>query len=164
MKIRPYLAGVAALAGAILIAACTSEAPPAQPAQSAPASTPPPASMASSTARVFFVEPANGATVKSPVHMKFGSEGVTISPVPPDPVTSVRPGTGHYHLGVEADCLAPAMEIVKGTPQWVHFGKGDDQFDLQLTPGPHKLSLQIGDDKHVTMPGLCSTITLNVAP
>ena len=163
MKIRPYLAGVAALAGAILIAACTSEAPPAQSAQPAPASAPPPAPVAAA-ARVFFVEPANAATVKSPVHLKFGSEGVTISPVPPDPITTVRPGTGHYHLGVEADCLAPGMEIVKGTPQWVHFGKGDDVFDLQLTPGPHKLALQIGDDKHVTMPGLCSTITLTVAP
>jgi Domain of unknown function (DUF4399) len=162
MKIRTYLSGVAAVAGAILIAACSSEAPAPPPATSAPASAPPAASMASSTGRVFFVEPANGATVKSPVHMKFGSEGITISPVPPDPITSVRPGIGHYHLGVEADCLASGTEIVKGTPQWVHFGKGDDQFDLQLTPGQHKLALQIGDDKHVTMPGFCSTITVNV--
>jgi len=31
--------------------------------------------------RVFFMEPANGATVKSPVHLVFGSEAVTIAPV-----------------------------------------------------------------------------------
>ena len=163
MKIRTYLAGVAALAGAILIAACSSEAPPANTAEPAAAATPP-ASMASSTPRVFFIEPANGASVKSPVHFKFGAEGITISPVPPDPITAVRPGMGHYHLGVEADCLPAGTEIVKGTPMWVHFGKGDDVFDLQLTPGTHKVALQIGDDKHVTMPGLCSTITLNVTP
>lgn len=163
MKVRTYFAGVAALAGAILVAACSSEAPPAKPAESAPASTPPASTMAGSQ-RVFFIEPANGATVKSPVHFKFGAEGITISPVPPDPVTTIRPGMGHYHLGVEADCLPGGTEIVKGTPTWVHFGKGDDVFDLQLTPGPHKVSLQIGDDKHVTMPGFCSTMTLNVAP
>jgi hypothetical protein len=142
MKNRTYLTGVVALAGAILMAACSSEA----------------------AKRVFFVEPADGVAVKSPVHFKFGSEGISIMAVPPDPITSVREGIGHYHLGVEADCLAAGTEIVKGTPTWVHFGKGDDVFDLQLTPGQHKLALQIGDDKHVTMPGFCSTITVNVTP
>jgi hypothetical protein len=29
--------------------------------------------------RVFFIEPKNGATVSSPVKMKFGSEGIEIS-------------------------------------------------------------------------------------
>ena len=116
------------------------------------------------TPRVFFVEPTDGASVKSPVHFKFGSEGVTISPVPPDPVTAVRPGMGHYHLGIDVDCLAPGTEIVKGTPAWVHFGKGDDVFDSQFAPGPHKVSLQVADDKHVAMPGLCSTMTINVTP
>jgi len=109
---------------------------------------------------VFFVEPKDGATVKSPVHLKFGSEGIMIMAVPPDPITNVRPGMGHYHVGVDTDCLAPGTEIVKGTQSWIHFGKGDDQMDLQLTPGPHKLALQIGDDKHVTMPGLCQQITV----
>ncbi len=41
------------------------------------------------------MEPANGATVKSPVHLVFGSEMVTIAPVPPGEVTEVRaPNTG----------------------------------------------------------------------
>jgi len=163
MNVRTSFAGLGALAGALLLAACSSSEP-AKPAESAPApaSTPPPAAAVSSAQRVFFVEPTAGASVKSPVHFKFGSEGVTISAVPPDPVTTVRPGTGHYHLGIDADCLAPATEIVKGTPTWVHFGKGDDVFDSQFTPGQHKVSLQVADDKHVTMPGLCTTITLNV--
>jgi hypothetical protein len=43
---------------------------------------------------------------------------------------------------------------VKGTPSWVHFGDGKDVFDTQLTPGRHKLALQLGDDLHNTMPGL----------
>lgn len=163
MKVRTSLAGFAALAGAMVLAACSNSSEPAKPAESTPASAPAAAAKpAAGGARVFFIEPMDGASVKSPVHFRFGAEGITIAAVPPDPVTTVRPNTGHFHLGVDTDCLAPGTEIVKGTPTWVHFGKGDDQFDSQFTPGQHKVSLQIGDDKHVTMPGFCSTITFNV--
>ena len=111
--------------------------------------------------RVFFVEPADGATVKSPVHLKFGSENFMIMAVPAE-VKEVRPAMGHYHVGVDTDCLPAGTEIVKANP-WVHFGKGDAEMDMQLTPGPHKLTLQIGDDKHITMQGLCQTINVTVA-
>ena len=162
MKVRTYLSGVAALAGAILIAACSSEAPAPKTEDAAPASTPPPAaSMASSSPRVFFIEPADGATVKSPVKLKFGIAGYEISPVPAGDVTTVRPGMGHHHVGVDTECLPPGTVIPKAAP-WVHFGNGSSEIDMQLPPGQHKLALEIGDDKHTTIPGLCSTITVNV--
>jgi hypothetical protein len=114
--------------------------------------------------RVFFVEPKNGATVTSPVHMKFGSAGIEIAAVPPGDLTKaqVRPGKAHYHVGIDQDCLPPGKTIVKGTPSWVHFGDGKDVFDSQLTPGKHKLALQLGDDLHDTMPGACQVITVTV--
>jgi hypothetical protein len=34
--------------------------------------------------------------------------------------------------------------------------------DMQLPPGPHKLTLQLGDDLHKTIPGLCQTINITV--
>ena len=110
--------------------------------------------------RVFFLEPKNGATVTSPVHMKFGSQGIQISPVPPGDITTTRPGMAHYHVGIDQPCLPPGKTIVKGTPSWVHFGDGKDVFDSQLTPGKHRLALQLGDDLHNTMPGACSVITV----
>lgn len=112
--------------------------------------------------RIFFVQPKNGATVKSPVHLKFGIENYTIAAVPEGTVTTARPGVGHYHVGVDTGCLKPGETIVKGTPSWIHFGKGDSEIDMQLTPGKHRLSLQLGDDLHNTVKGLCSTITVNV--
>ena len=112
--------------------------------------------------RVFFIEPKKNATVTSPVHMKFGSEGVQIAAVPPGDVKETRPGIAHYHVGIDQDCLPPGKNIVKGTPSWVHFGDGKDVFDSQLTPGKHKLALQLGDDLHNTMPGACQVITINV--
>lgn len=115
-------------------------------------------------ARVFFIEPKNNATVTSPVHMKFGSEGIEIAAVPPGDITTARPGMAHYHVGIDQDCLPPGKNIVKGTPSWVHFGDGKDVFDSQLTPGKHKLALQLGDDLHNTLPNTCTVITVNVKP
>ena len=113
-------------------------------------------------AKVFFIEPKSGATVTSPVHMKFGSSGTTISPVPAGDVTTARPGMSHYHVGVGVACLPPGKNIVKGTPSWVHFGDGKSEIDMQLTPGRHRLALQLGDDLHNTLPGACQMITVNV--
>jgi hypothetical protein len=144
---------------AVITVACTSEpknetsgttaAPAAAPA------TPP----ASTTPRIFFTEPKDGDKVKSPVKMKFDAENYTISAVPAGEVTTVRPNTGHFHVAVDADCMAPGQAIPKGV-NWVHLGKGDKELDTQLAPGPHKLTLAIGDDKHVTIEGLCQTINV----
>ena len=122
----------------------------------------PAAKSAAKKPRVFFIEPKNNATVSSPLHMKFGSEGIEISPVPPGDLTTTRPGVAHYHVGLDQACLPPGKTIVKGTPSWVHFGDGKDVFDTQLTPGKHKLALQLGDDLHNTLPGTCQVITVTV--
>ena len=124
----------------------------------------PAAKNATKKARVFFVEPKNGATVTSPLHMKFGAEGIEIAAVPPGDITKaqVRRGIAHYHVGIDQSCLPPGKTIVKGTPSWVHFGDGKDVFDTQLTPGKHKLALQLGDDLHDTLPGTCQEITVTV--
>jgi hypothetical protein len=112
--------------------------------------------------KVFFIEPKEGAIVSSPVHMKFGSSGIEIAAVPPGDVTTARPGMAHYHIGVGVSCLPPGKNIVKGTPSWVHFGDGKSEIDMQLTPGRHKLALQLGDDLHNTIPGACQMITVTV--
>jgi hypothetical protein len=142
-----------------------SEPAPAQPAAEAPAATPAPAPTPATPARrVFFVEPQDGATVKSPVKARFGLEGYELAPVPKEVPTAdqVRAGMGHHHLGIDMDCLPAGTEIVKGTPSWVHFGTGQTEIDVQLEPGTHKLTLQLGDDLHRTIEGLCQTITVNV--
>jgi hypothetical protein len=162
MNVVKFLSAVAAAA---LCAACSSEpAPPATDAapETPPASAPPATTemAAAEGPRVFFVEPKDGATVKSPVRLVFGVENFEISPVPAT-VETVRPNVGHHHVGVDTDCLPPGTEIPRANP-WVHFGKGDAQMDMQLSPGPHKLALEIGDDKHTTIAGLCSTINITV--
>jgi hypothetical protein len=142
--------------------ACGGSEPPAQPvADAPPAAAPAPTTPAR---RVFFIEPQDGATVKSPVKARFGLEGYELAAVPTDTITAdqVRPNMGHHHLGIDMDCLPAGTEIVKGTPSWVHFGTGATEIDVQLEPGTHKLTLQLGDDLHRTIEGFCQTITVNV--
>jgi hypothetical protein len=137
---------------------------PAQPAAEPPPAAAPAPAPTTPTRRVFFVEPQDGATVKSPVKARFGLEGYELAPVPKETITAeqVRAGMGHHHLGIDMDCLPAGTEIVKGTPSWVHFGTGATEIDVQLEPGTHKLTLQLGDDLHRTIEGFCQTITVNV--
>ena len=151
---------------ALAASACGGSTPPAQPAaEQAPAAAPAaPAQPATPAARVFFMEPKNGATVKSPVHLVFGIEGYQIQPVPQGEIKpeQVRANVGHHHLGIDQDCLPAGTTIVKGTPSWVHFGTGNNTIDTQLEPGQHKLTLQLGDDLHRTVDSLCETINITV--
>ena len=118
--------------------------------------------MKAAKVKVMFLEPKEGAVVTSPVHMKFGSEGIEIGAVPAGDVTTARPGIAHYHVGIGTSCLPAGKAIVKGTPSWVHFGDGKSEIDMQLTPGRHKLALQLGDDLHNTLPGACKEISVTV--
>ena len=115
----------------------------------------------SESPRVFFVQPEEGSEVQSPVHFEFGVEDFMIAPVPEGTVEEARSGMGHHHLGVDTDCLPAGTEIPKADP-WIHFGKGNNVIDVQLTPGSHTFVLQTGDDRHHTIEGLCATVTVSV--
>ena len=49
-------------------------------------------------AKVFIIEPADGATVSSSVTVKFGAENVEIAPAGTD-----NPNSGHHHLLIDAE-------------------------------------------------------------
>lgn len=145
----PYLRLMVILAPVILVGACGGAEAPAPESQSA-------------EPRVFFIQPQDGVTAKSPVHFEFGSEGITIAAVPQGTVETPRPDMVHHHLGVDTDCL-PSGEIIQRAEPWIHFGDAKTVIDMQLTPGPHRFALQAGDDQHRTIEGLCSTISITVA-
>ena len=109
--------------------------------------------------RVFFIEPADGATVSSPVTFTFGHENYTI-----EPKGDIHAGAGHHHIAIDTDCL-PAGEAIPEADPWVHFGDGSATIEMQLSAGEQRLTIQIGDGAHVTSaePGLCQTITITVA-
>lgn len=148
MLLETVKSHLALLAALMVVGACGSTEPPQD----------------TSKPRVVFVEPQDGASVKSPVRLRFGIENYQLAAVPPGEVTTSRSGMGHHHVGLDQDCLAAGTTIVKGTPSWIHFGDGKAEMEMQLPPGQHKLTLQLGDDQHKTIEGLCQTITVNVIP
>jgi len=136
------------------------DAPEPEPAEAAAE----PASAPAEGPRVFFMQPRDGDTVTLPLEFVFANDMFEISPVPEGEVTTARPAVGHYHLGVDTDCLPAGTEIPKADP-WIHFGTGADNIGFpegSLEPGPHKFSVQAGDDLHVAIEGLCETIEITV--
>ena len=108
-------------------------------------------------AKVFFKSPANGATVSSPVSIQMGVEGMKVVPAGP-----LKDGTGHHHIIVDAP--APKKgEVVPADKQHIHFGKGQTEATLELTPGKHTLRLQFANGAHFSYgPQLSSSIEITV--
>ena len=133
---------------ACTLAACTPKeptsagvAPPAAPAPAEPRSTsrmPSPAD-----ASVYFIEPQEGATVRSPVHVVFGISGMQVAAAGVE-----QPNTGHHHLIVDAN-LPPFDAPIPKDEHHLHYGNGQTEADVTLAPGPHTLQLLLGDHLHV---------------
>src|SRR5262245_13015500 len=120
----------------------TAAAPPAAPTPAEPRSmsrTPSPAG-----ASVYFVEPQEGATVRSPVHVVFGISGMQVAAAGVE-----QPNTGHHHLIVDADLPSFDAPIPKDDHH-LHYGNGQSDADVTLAPGPHTLQLLLGYHLHIS--------------
>ena len=112
-----------------------------------------------SNAEVYIISPKNGATVKSPVTVQFGLKGLGIAPA------GVKfDNTGHHHLLIDTDPPADLNAPLPTTDKVKHFGKGQTETSVELTPGKHTLQLIIGDENHIPhSPALMSKkITITV--
>ncbi|MCY0096067.1 DUF4399 domain-containing protein [Hoeflea ulvae] len=117
-------------------------------------------------ARVFFDGLADGDSVKSPVMVKFGIEGMKVAPAGTDMEHS-----GHHHLFIDRPVLGEgpdgADELdanIISDEQHVHFGKGQTETSLELAPGEHRLQLVLGDKDHIphNPPVVSEQITITV--
>lgn len=109
--------------------------------------------------RVYFVEPQNGATVKSPFKVRFGVEGMAIAPA-----GDMKPDTGHHHLIIDGSTV-PQGEVVPTDDSHRHFGKGQTETELTLPPGEHTLTLQFANGAHQSFgEAMSSSIKMLVKP
>ena len=95
-------------------------------------------------AKVFIVEPSNGATVPTTFTVKFGATGVEIAPAGTD-----KPNSGHHHLLIDTETLPDFHTPLPATPTLIHFGKAQTETQITLTPGRHTLQLVLGNYIHV---------------
>ena len=99
----------------------------------------------------------DGDTVTSPVKIEFLVYGKTIKPAGED-----VEGTGHHHIIVDGGSIQ-AGTVVPADDTHIHFGKGQTETSLELSPGKHTLTLQFADYAHRSFGGKWSkTITVNV--
>lgn len=93
-------------------------------------------------ARLYFISPEDGATVKSPVTVRFGLEGMGVAPA-----GVAHENTGHHHLIVDGG-LPPLDRPIPKDATYRHFGGGQTETSVTLTPGTHTLQLILGDHAH----------------
>lgn len=110
-------------------------------AEQAPATLP--RSASAPGARVFFITPADGDTVSTPVRVVFGVEGMTVVPAGEN-----RPHSGHHHLLIDTDLPELGLPIPKDD-RHMHFGDGSTETEIALEPGEHTLQMLLGDYLHI---------------
>lgn len=112
-------------------------------------------------AEVYIISPADGATVSSPVRVVFGLSGMGVAPAGVE-----RKNTGHHHLFI--DMPPPSGEdLIYNLPaedNLRHFGGGQTEAMIELSPGTHTLQLVMGDANHVPHdpPLVSKVITITV--
>lgn len=110
-----------------------------------------------SSEKVFFVEPKDGATVTSPVHVVFGVTGMKIRPAGED---STDKTSGHHHLIIDGGPI-PEGQVIPANAVNIHYGKGQTEDTVKLSPGKHKLTIQFADGAHRSY-GESRSSTINI--
>ena len=110
-------------------------------------------------AQLYIIEPVDGATVRETFKVKFGLSGMGVAPAG----QNIK-NTGHHHLLIDLDKLPDLTKPLPATDQIRHFGGGQTETELTLTPGEHTLQLLLGNYMHIPHdePVMSKKITITV--
>ncbi|MGC1586278.1 MAG: DUF4399 domain-containing protein [Rhodomicrobium sp.] len=110
----------------------------ATPAVAAAGRTPSPPN-----ARVYIVYPRQGACIQGHTVVRFGLVGMGVAPA-----GFAKPNTGHHHLIIDSP-LPPFDKPIPNDENHLHFGAGQTESEVTLSPGHHKLQLLLADAHHI---------------
>lgn len=111
-------------------------------------------------AEVYFINLKDGDTVKSPVTIQFGLEGMGVAPAGVE-----KDKTGHHHLIIDEIIEGEELnEAIPADDNHKHFGGGQTETSVELAPGEHTLQLVLGDWSHIphNPPVMSERITITV--
>jgi hypothetical protein len=94
--------------------------------------------------KVYFIAPTDGQTVSQTFVVVFGLSGMGVAPAG----VQVK-NTGHHHLLIDTEKLPNMNQPLAGTEKIKHFGGGQTQTELTLSPGTHTLQLLLGNHMHI---------------
>ena len=99
--------------------------------------------LGASESKVYFINLKDGDTVENPIFIQFGLTGKGVAPAGVD-----VENTGHHHLLIDVEAIDFYMPI-PSSKNHLHFGGGQTETSIELTPGEHELQLVLGDLYHV---------------
>ncbi len=94
-------------------------------------------------ARAYIISPSDGDSVKNPVRVIFGLQGMGVAPAG----TQIA-NTGHHHLLVDLNEWPDVSMPLPASDNVRHFGGGQTETSLTLSPGKHTLQLLLADGGH----------------
>ncbi|KJC58918.1 rod shape-determining protein RodA [Bradyrhizobium sp. LTSPM299] len=94
-------------------------------------------------AKVYFVWPHDGATIKGAFWCRFGLRNMGVTHAGDD-----YPNSGHHHLLIDVNEPLNPNEPIPSDKSHQHFGAGQTETRIELPPGRHTLQLVLGDAKH----------------
>lgn len=109
-------------------------------------------------ASVFFIIPADGATLSNPVSIEFGIAGMSVIKAGDN-----QPNSGHHHLLIDTGLPDLGLPVPKDE-RHIHFGDGSITTEITLEPGQHTLQMLLGDYLHIphNPPLLSQVLTITV--
>ncbi len=107
-------------------------------------------------AAVYFISPQDGATVSSPVTVQFGLRGMGVAPAGVE-----KAKTGHHHLIIDTE-LDDYDNPVPADENHLHFGGGQTETSVELSPGTHTLQLVVGDHNHIPHDPVIKSATITI--
>jgi Domain of unknown function (DUF4399) len=109
-------------------------------------------------AKVFFKNLKGGETVSSPLKVEMGATNISI-----DSAGAIKPNSGHFHLLIDVGDSTAAGIVIPKDSTHIHFGNAQKETTITLSPGKHRLALQLADGIHRSYGSqLSKAITVNV--
>lgn len=114
---------------------------------------------AAGTRAIAISEPANGATVTSPVKVCMVAHGITVEPAK----KGVNEGHGHHHILVDTNLPKDLSKGIGKDAQHIHMGDGSKCKEVKLDAGIHVIRALFAKGNHVPYdPAITATVIVNV--
>ena len=94
-------------------------------------------------AAVYFVYPTKGESIYPNSTIRFGLRNMGVAPA-----GVAKPNTGHHHLLIDVD-TPPLDQPLPSDLNHIHFGNGQTEKKITLSPGKHTLQLVLADERHI---------------
>ena len=109
---------------------------------------------------MYIISPVEGEIVNSPVLVRFGLRGMGVASAGAE-----IKNTGHHHLLIDVQTLSDTSKPIPSDENHLHFGKGQTESLIVLSPGSHTLQLLFADYVHISHDPilLSKPITIHVA-